>query len=128
LSFRSSILEEFAGDLEYHPRRAALYLILAAAAFSFFYFTPPDRKFTPTPIVFALGAITLRLKGVFLLRKSLPLRLPYRGAGTVGSQKPPNPLKRRFCPVYEHLQSRLSDDVDQATTSVASLVIGRRVK
>jgi MTH538 TIR-like domain (DUF1863) len=70
LSFRGSILEEFAGDLEYHPRRGALYLILAASAFSFWYFTPPGRKFTPTPIVFALGAITLLLKGVFLLRKS----------------------------------------------------------
>jgi hypothetical protein len=70
LSFRGSILEEFAGDLEYHPRRGALYLILAGAAFSFWYFTPPERKFTATPIVFALGAITLLLKGVFLLRKS----------------------------------------------------------
>jgi hypothetical protein len=70
LSFRGSILEEFAGDLEYHPRRAVLYLILAAAAFSFWYFTPADGKFTPTPIVFALGAITLLLKGAFLLRKS----------------------------------------------------------
>jgi hypothetical protein len=70
LSFRGSVLEEFAGDLEYHPRRGALYLILAAGVFSFWYFTPPDRKFTPTPIVFALGAITLLLKGVFLLRKS----------------------------------------------------------
>lgn len=70
MSFRESILEEFAGDLEYHPRRAVLYLILAAGAFSFWYFTPHDRKFTYTPIVFALGSITLLLKGVFLLRKS----------------------------------------------------------
>jgi hypothetical protein len=70
LSFRGSILEEFAGDLEYHPRRAVLYFVLGAAAFSFWYFTSPDRKFTYTPIVFALGSVTLLIKGVFLLRKS----------------------------------------------------------
>jgi hypothetical protein len=70
LSFRESIWEEFAGDLEYHPRRAVLYLILAAGASSFWYFAPPDRKFTYTPLVFALGSITLLLKGIFLLRKS----------------------------------------------------------
>ena len=70
MSLRSRIFEEFAGDLEYHPRRAVLCFILAAVTFCFWYFAPTDRKFTPTPIVFALGSITLLLKGVFLLRKS----------------------------------------------------------
>ncbi len=70
MSLRSRIFEEFAGDLEYHPRRAVLYFTLAAASLSFFYFTPPERRFTYTPIVFALGSITLLLKGVFLLRRS----------------------------------------------------------
>jgi hypothetical protein len=70
MSLRGSILDEFAGDLEYHPRRAAIYLILAAAAISFWYFTPTDRKFTYAPLVFALGSATLVLKGIFLLRKS----------------------------------------------------------
>jgi hypothetical protein len=70
LSLRGSILEEFAGDLEYHPRRGVLYFILAVGAFAFWYFAPAERKFTATSIVFALGSITLLLKGVFLVRKS----------------------------------------------------------
>jgi hypothetical protein len=70
MSLRAQIFEEFAGDLEYHPRRAILYFVLAAATFSFWYFAPTDRKFTPTTLVFALGSITLLLKGVFLLRQS----------------------------------------------------------
>jgi hypothetical protein len=70
MSLRESIFEEFAGDLEYNPRRAAIYFALAAAAFSFWYFTPADNKFTTTPLVFALGSLTLLLKAVFLCRKS----------------------------------------------------------
>ena len=70
MSYRESIMEEFAGDLEYHPRRAAVYFVLSAAAFSFWYFTPPDNKFTTTPLVFALGSLTLFLKAIFLMRKS----------------------------------------------------------
>lgn len=70
MSLRESLLENFAGDLEYHPRRATLYLFLAAAAFSFWFFSPSENKFTTTPLVFALGSVTLFLKGIFLLRKS----------------------------------------------------------
>jgi hypothetical protein len=70
MSFRESLLENFAGDLEYHPRRTAVYLFLAAAAFAFWFFSPPERKFTTMPLVFALGSVALTLKGVFLLRKS----------------------------------------------------------
>jgi hypothetical protein len=61
-------LENFAGDLEYHPRRALVYFVLAAAAASFWIFSA--AKFTATPLVFAFGSITLAGKGVFLLRKS----------------------------------------------------------
>jgi hypothetical protein len=70
LSLRESVLEEFAGDLEYNPRRAAIYFALAAAAFSFWYFTPAENKFTSTPIIFALGSLTLLLKAIFLCRRS----------------------------------------------------------
>jgi hypothetical protein len=63
-------LENFAGDLEYHPRRAGVYLILGIAAVCFWIFSPPNTKFTAIPLVFALGSLTLFLKGVFLLRKS----------------------------------------------------------
>jgi hypothetical protein len=70
VSFRQSVFDEFAGDLEYHPRRAIVYLVLAAAACSFWFFSPAENKFTLTPLVFGLGSLTLLFKGVFLLRKS----------------------------------------------------------
>ncbi|MGA2428274.1 MAG: hypothetical protein ABSH13_07220 [Candidatus Acidiferrum sp.] len=67
---RGSILENFAGDLEYNPRRAAIYFALAIASFSFWFFAAPKSKPTTTPIVFGLGSLTLLLKGIFLVRKS----------------------------------------------------------
>ncbi len=70
MSLRSSVFEQLAGDMEYHPRRAIIYLALAGAAFSFWFFSTSESKFTLTPIVFGLGSVTLLLKGVFLLRKS----------------------------------------------------------
>jgi len=70
VSIREFLLENFAGDLEYHPRRAALYLILAAAAAAFWFLAPAEAKFTTTPLVFALGSLTLFTKGIFLLRRS----------------------------------------------------------
>lgn len=70
MSLREFFLENFAGDLEFHPGRAALYAILGVASLCFWIFSPPETKFTATPLVFALGSLTLLLKGVFLLRKS----------------------------------------------------------
>lgn len=70
MSLAESLLENFAGDLEYHPRRAAVYLGLSAAAACFWIFSSPETKFTPAPLVFALGTLTLLLKGASLLRKS----------------------------------------------------------
>ena len=70
MSLREFFFENFAGDLEYHPRRAAVYLVLALAAAAFWFFSPAETKFTTTPLVFALGALTLLAKGIFLLRRS----------------------------------------------------------
>ena len=70
MSLRERLLEEFAGDLEYHPRRAFVYFLLAATAAALWIFAPANLKFTPTPLVFALGSLTLAAKGIFLLRKS----------------------------------------------------------
>ena len=70
MTIREFLLENVAGDLEYHPRRAVLYLSLGAAALCFWIFSSPEVKFTATPIVFGLGSLTLLLKGVFLLRKT----------------------------------------------------------
>jgi hypothetical protein len=70
LNLRELFLEKLAGDLEYHPRRALIYLTLAVGAACFWIFSPADNKFTPVPLVFALGSLTLLAKGVFLLRPS----------------------------------------------------------
>ena len=70
MSLREFFFENFAGDLEFHPRRAALYSILGIASLCFWIFSPPQAKVTATPLVFALGSLTLLLKGIFLLRKS----------------------------------------------------------
>jgi hypothetical protein len=70
VTLRELFLENFAGDLEYHPRRAILYLSLATAALCFWVFLPSETKFTAIPLVLALGSLTLLLKGIFFLRKS----------------------------------------------------------
>jgi hypothetical protein len=70
MPIRTSLLDNFAGDLEYHPRRGALYLLLAVAAFCRFYLSPTGSRFTAIPLVFGFGAVTLLIKGLFLCRKS----------------------------------------------------------
>lgn len=70
MDFREFFLENFAGDLEYHPRRAAVYLLLAAGAACFWIFSPAENKFTTVPLVSALGSLTLLGKGIYLLRPS----------------------------------------------------------
>jgi hypothetical protein len=70
VSLREIFVENFAGDLEYHPRRAVVYLILAVAAFCFWYLSPSQVQFTTVPLVFTLGSLALLVKGIFLLRKS----------------------------------------------------------
>lgn len=70
MTLREFFLENFAGDLEYHPRRAVVYLSFGAAALCFWIFSPAETKSTTIPLVFALGSPTLLLKGIFLLRKS----------------------------------------------------------
>jgi hypothetical protein len=46
VNLREIFVENFAGDLEYHPRRAVVYLILAVAAFCFLVFSPSEVQFT----------------------------------------------------------------------------------
>jgi hypothetical protein len=70
VSIRDFFLENFAGDLEYHPRRALLYLGLGIGAGCFWAFSPYEKRFTAVPLIFALGSLTLFVKGIFLLRKS----------------------------------------------------------
>lgn len=70
MSLREIFVENFEGDLEYHPRRAVINLILAVAAFCFWTFSRSEVQFTTIPLVFALGSLALLIKGIFLLRKS----------------------------------------------------------
>jgi hypothetical protein len=70
VGIRDFFLQNFAGDLEYHPRRAAIYLLLALGAVNFWVLSPAESKFTTVPLVFALGSLTLLGKGVYLLRPS----------------------------------------------------------
>lgn len=70
MSIRDSLLENIAGDLEYHPRRAAVYLIIGAAAICCWIFSSSDTKAAYVPPVFALGGLALLIKGILLLRKS----------------------------------------------------------
>ena len=59
MNLREIFVEDFAGDLEYHPRRAVVYLILAVAAFCFWIFSPSELQFTTVPLVFTLGSLAL---------------------------------------------------------------------
>jgi hypothetical protein len=70
VTLREFFLENFAGDLEYHPRRVLLNLTLGIAALCFWMFSPSAMQFTTVPLVFALGSLTLLLKGIFLFRRS----------------------------------------------------------
>ena len=70
MTIREFFLENFAGDLEYHPRRALLYLALGTTALCSWIFSAYETKFTFVPLVALLGSLTLLLEGIFLLRKS----------------------------------------------------------
>src|SRR6266513_636132 len=87
VTLREFLLENFAGDLEYHPRRALLYLSLATAVLCFWIFSPSETKFTAIPLVFALGSLTLLPKGIFLLRKSSEGLARVSGLSSVGTQQ-----------------------------------------
>lgn len=70
MTIREFFLENFAGDLEYHPRRGLMYLALAIAAGCVWIFSSAENKFNTIPLVFALGSLTLLAKGIFLFRRS----------------------------------------------------------
>ena len=70
MTLREFLLENFAGDLQYHPRRGVLYLGLGGAAVCYWVFSPPEAKFTAVPLVVALGSLMILLKAIFFFRKS----------------------------------------------------------
>ena len=69
MSIREWLLEEVAGDLEYNPRRAAIYVSIGALAIAAWAFARASDKYGVTPLVFGLGGLALIVKGVFMFRK-----------------------------------------------------------
>jgi hypothetical protein len=70
VTVREFSFENFAGDIEYHPRRAVLYLSLASAALCFWAVSPSEKKFTAIPLVFALGVLPFYSKAYSFCAKS----------------------------------------------------------
>jgi hypothetical protein len=70
MAFREKIFDNLVGDLEYHPKRALLYLALGVAALSVWAFASHGQKVVVVRMVFAAGGVALLLKGIFLLRKT----------------------------------------------------------
>jgi hypothetical protein len=68
--FRERVFENLIGDLEYHPRRAALYLGFGVVALCAWIFPQPHSRLEAIPLVFGAGGVAFLLKGVFLLRRS----------------------------------------------------------
>ncbi len=69
MTLRERVFDELSGDLEYHPRRGFLYLLLAAGVFSTRVFlTLPEQA--ALRLILVLGGLALLLKGFLLLRKS----------------------------------------------------------
>lgn len=67
---REVVFDNLIGDLEYHPKRGVLYLVLSVGAVCLWVLAPPDKKLSLVPLVFGAGSLTLLLKGVFFLRKT----------------------------------------------------------
>lgn len=70
MDWREWLLENFAGDLEYHPKRGYVYLGLAILSAMPWIVAPPDSGFTLLPLAFALGGVGLFGKAIYLFRKS----------------------------------------------------------
>jgi hypothetical protein len=70
MDLREFFLENLAADLEYHPRRGALYLGLGVACLCVWMFAPSGPGYTVVRLVFGVGSLGLLLKGAFLLRKA----------------------------------------------------------
>ena len=70
MGWREFITDNFSGDLEYHPHRGAVYLLLGAALVTAWYFSLHIAAFAYARVVTGTGALALLIKGIFLLRRS----------------------------------------------------------
>jgi hypothetical protein len=67
---RGELLENFAGDLEFNPRRAIVYFVFGAAALYLWFRGDFALRYPFIPPVLGLGGLALIVKAVFLLRKN----------------------------------------------------------
>jgi hypothetical protein len=70
VTFRERVFEDFAGDVEYHPKRGATYLSLGVVALLVWIYPPAGGRVAVVPLVFGLGSIPLLVKGIFFFRRS----------------------------------------------------------
>ncbi len=70
MTFRESVLENLAGDLEFHPKRGAIYSALGAVALCYWLLTPSGDRLAVVPYVCGLGGLALLLKATFLFRRT----------------------------------------------------------
>jgi hypothetical protein len=106
VTLREFFLETFAGDLEYHPRRAMLYLGLGAVFICLWIFSPFNTKFTTIPLIFFLGGLPLLVKSIFLARKSSEgLGLTQTEVSNLG-----NPINRKTLPSISSQAAQIFQD------------------
>ncbi len=70
MDWREWLLENFAGDLEYHPKRGYWYLGVGVLSIAPWFLVSSDSPFAILPSVFALGGLGLFGKAIYLFRKS----------------------------------------------------------
>lgn len=106
MTLRDEFLDNFAGDLEYRPGRAILYLSLGTIALCAWIFPAHVIKFTTVPLVVLLGGLALLVKGRFLLRKSSEgLGLSQRNITSL-----PTPSRRKDLPSIAAQAAQVTQD------------------
>jgi len=70
MTAREFVFDNLTGDLEFHPKRAVIYLALGAAGLCTWFFTPWTNHYSTAPLTCAFGSAVFLLKAIFLLRKS----------------------------------------------------------
>ena len=69
MDWRERIFDDFAGEVEYHPKRGLIYLALGTTALlvGLYY---PQNSYQTIPLIFGLGSVPLLIKTVFFFRRS----------------------------------------------------------
>src|ERR1035438_1901472 len=120
MAFRERIFDNLVGDLEYHPKRALLYLALGVTALAVWAFAPHGHKVDVVPIVFAAGGLALLLKGIFLLRKTSDGLAPSRPLLDLGKPEILEPYAvstRRTFPPVPAMVAQLTQDFGAGSRS-----------